>query len=69
MSEIKWTTDIPTEPGWYWLRHAPKDCGRIVYVKNIFGMDGLFYEAMVRVEANPYGTDQWSSEPMLYPSA
>ena len=21
MSQLHWTTDLPTEPGWYWLRY------------------------------------------------
>lgn len=24
MSELRWTKEIPTEPGWYWYRCGPK---------------------------------------------
>jgi hypothetical protein len=67
---MKWTTEIPTKPGWYWFQPDPVNTDpRIVHVIEETGsllIDDPAYSLYEFVDQFP--TARWSAEPMPEPT-
>lgn len=49
-----WTREIPTQPGWYWWRPAPKHTKCIVLLSG-----GLLYSVLEIMLAKEWSRDDW----------
>jgi hypothetical protein len=59
---MKWTTEKPTEPGWYWWQHVPaspyQELSRPIV--GLVGMDAIFHNHRYRKAMVDMPSGKWA---------